>query len=636
MEDSLIISIPANGLDRDYSEEQVWVKIPPLLRRLRHTPVDGASISKCPCGATFGLLLRQHHCRSCGQIFCWGCTSQRIPVPKILVEYRHREGWWSPGQEARVCKACHDRIVQYNICYPLIEQLHTRPQTFEKLCQFAQSDDVCKRAASYYLAEMNQIPYLFPSEELNAKQVQFLRANKERLKEKPLWLTQLFKVETLSGPDLLSKSLRGLNLKQAVDMIVFSKIYGESIDAALLILDTARPEDLVPYIPILTSTFHQHTYELLAKKAVGYSSLASALYWSLNILSSSRPLGEIATVQRETLLLELKDSGIPNFRRFVASIDKGIDALRSVISEFSIFDPLDHEYQIISIESFRIGDSQSRPIFIEYTTTHKIKRQIMYKREDTRKDSSLVKIIGMLAGVLKTIHNPFPLVSYAVIPITPESGFVEIVERSQTLFSISKDGSVNNFLQRNAPDKTIGEIKNIYTLSLAFWTVITYIFGVGDRHFDNIMLSSSGVLFHIDYGFIFGADPKPYSPTIRLNSYMLEGVGGDLGYANFKELCYQIFVITKKYVNEIYTFLLEMVMAAPKIEGVEISELFIREHLSKIFFIGDTDDDIRTKLDIMIDTSRDSVGAYLGEYIHGASKTTSRLIGRFTGSSPPL
>ncbi len=49
--------------------------------------------------------------------------------------------------------------------------------------------------------------------------------------------------------------------------------------------------------------------------------------------------------------------------------------------------------------------------------------------------------------------------------------------------------------------------------------MITYLLGVGDRHLENLMLTTKGNLFHIDFGFIFGRDPIA-RPQVRVGLCM--------------------------------------------------------------------------------------------------------------------
>lgn len=90
---------------------------------------------------------------------------------------------------------------------------------------------------------------------------------------------------------------------------------------------------------------------------------------------------------------------------------------------------------------------------------------------------------------------------------------------------------------------------NTFILS-AGYCVITYLLGVGDRHMENIMLTPDGQLFHIDFGFILGNDPKPMAPEVRLTKAMIEAMGGHQTplFNEFIKICITAFLSLRRQV----------------------------------------------------------------------------------------
>ena len=87
---------------------------------------------------------------------------------------------------------------------------------------------------------------------------------------------------------------------------------------------------------------------------------------------------------------------------------------------------------------------------------------------------------------------------------------------------------------------------------------MTWILAVGDRHLDNIMLKTdTGCLVHIDFGYIFGKEPKQNVPNIRVTRAMVDAMGGPTSkyYNQFKNLAGQAFNILRRHANLILALL---------------------------------------------------------------------------------
>eukprot|EP01035_Chromulina_nebulosa_P019704 gene19704-25628_t len=132
---------------------------------------------------------------------------------------------------------------------------------------------------------------------------------------------------------------------------------------------------------------------------------------------------------------------------------------------------------------------------------------------------------------------------------------MEFVSDSLPISAILKqyNNSISNYLKNFNPDEN-----GPYGISpIALDTFVKSCAGIGDRHLDNLMMTKSGQFFHIDFGFIFGQDPKPLPPPFRLTRSMVAGMGGEDSehYFRFKSYCYQAYNWLRKSANLVLNLL---------------------------------------------------------------------------------
>ena len=199
--------------------------------------------------------------------------------------------------------------------------------------------------------------------------------------------------------------------------------------------------------------------------------------------------------------------------------------------------------------------------------------KVIFKNgDDLRQDQLIIQMVTLMDFLLKRVNLDLKLTPYRILATGPRDGMIEFVSNSSPISEVlTKHGSIQEYFRAHSPepDAPFGvrpDVLATFIKSLAGYCVITYLLGIGDRHLDNIMLLPQGNLLHIDFGFIFGQDPKPMPPPFRLAPSMVEAMGGE-GHENFlrfKRYCCQAYNCFRGHANLILTLLGLMVDAGIK------------------------------------------------------------------------
>ncbi|KAH9638284.1 hypothetical protein HF086_003082 [Spodoptera exigua] len=172
------------------------------------------------------------------------------------------------------------------------------------------------------------------------------------------------------------------------------------------------------------------------------------------------------------------------------------------------------------------------PSKLTFLTTEGMEYEAIFKHgDDLRQDQLILQMITLMDKLLRRENLDLKLTPYKVLATSSKHGFLQFIESVTVAEALATEGSIQNFFRKHnpcegAPYGIKPETMDTYIRSCAGYCVITYLLGVGDRHLDNLLLTRSGALFHIDFGYILGRDPKPLPPPMKLSKEMVEAMGG--------------------------------------------------------------------------------------------------------------
>ncbi|XP_060525937.1 phosphatidylinositol 3-kinase catalytic subunit type 3 isoform X2 [Cylas formicarius] len=221
--------------------------------------------------------------------------------------------------------------------------------------------------------------------------------------------------------------------------------------------------------------------------------------------------------------------------------------------------PLDPEVIITGIvpEKASLFKSAMMPAKLHFHTGDDNEYMAIFKLgDDLRQDQLILQMITLMDKLLNKENLDLKLTPYRVLATSTKHGFVQFIESVTVAEVLAMEGSIQNYFrkhhyQETGPYQIQPDIMDAYVRSCAGYCVITYILGVGDRHLDNLLLTQDGKLFHIDFGYILGRDPKPLPPPMKLSKEMVEAMGGMSSehYQEFRKLCYTAFLHLRRHAN---------------------------------------------------------------------------------------
>jgi phosphatidylinositol 3-kinase len=240
------------------------------------------------------------------------------------------------------------------------------------------------------------------------------------------------------------------------------------------------------------------------------------------------------------------------------------------------------------LEKVRVFRSNTSPFLMMYKTKDDGKYNLIYKDgDDLRTDVLIMQMIYLMDTLMKSLNVDLKLTVYQILAYGSSDGIMECVDDSETVQALLQSHSnklYNYFLnltleraQKENPQlKTLSvhsdvkqsaykdisnqeiamaiqridpSIMNNYIESLAGYCVITYLLGIGDRHLENLMIDKNGKLFHIDFGYAMGEDPKWNPPLFKLTNEMINAMGGVQSeyYTYFENKCVTYFITLRKH-----------------------------------------------------------------------------------------
>ncbi|XP_074235351.1 phosphatidylinositol 4,5-bisphosphate 3-kinase catalytic subunit gamma isoform isoform X2 [Saimiri boliviensis] len=231
-------------------------------------------------------------------------------------------------------------------------------------------------------------------------------------------------------------------------------------------------------------------------------------------------------------------------------------------------------------------------------------------------------ILRIMESIWETESLDLCLLPYGCISTGDKIGMIEIVKDATTIAKIQqstvgntgafKDEVLNHWLKEKSPtEEKFQAAVERFVYSCAGYCVATFVLGIGDRHNDNIMITETGNLFHIDFGHILGnyksflGINKERVPFVLTPDFLfVMGTSGKKTsphFQKFQDICVKAYLALRHHTNLLIILFSMMLMTGmPQLTSKEDIE-YIRDALT----VGKNEEDAKKYFLDQIEVCRD-------------------------------
>ncbi|KHN83796.1 Phosphatidylinositol 3-kinase catalytic subunit type 3 [Toxocara canis] len=286
--------------------------------------------------------------------------------------------------------------------------------------------------------------------------------------------------------------------------------------------------------------------------------------------------------------------------------------------------PLDPSIRVSSIvpEATLLFNSNLMPMKLSFKTDNNQTYVTIFKRgDDLRQDQLVIQMIRLMDRILRADGLDLRLTPYSVLATSVSEGFVQFVKATPLRDVISNWGSIQECLRSFRPSSggPFGiepEVIDNYVRSCAGYSIICYILGIGDRHLHNLLLCENGRMFHVDFGYILGRDPKPLPPPMKLTTEMINAMGGSHSkeWRDFRAFCFSAFSILRRHANLILNLFSLMLDAG--IPDIAIEKDKAVQKIEQRFHLTLSDELADQQIQRLIDESANAKMPRIVDFMH--------------------